>query len=220
MDYRFTDNQSLFGRFNIQDDTINGAPQFEGQVPATQNLANNFGFAIGHDYALSSSLVNSFRYGMTAIDTSTVGRQVGDYTTFRFLSNYEPITFNSARETPTHNIVNDLSWLKGSHTFKVGTNLRWTRIPELAREPVLQHRGRKPVVGRRRRGHLPAGTLHLHDAWLQPGARGGRFLQCRLRGRLAELPGCAVAVHRASELRPRGKPAATWYRGYAGVWRG
>ena len=73
--------------------------------------------------------MNSFRYGMTAIDTSTVGRQVGDYTTFRFLSNYEPITFNSARETPTQNIVNDLSWLKGSHTFKVGTNLRWTRIP-------------------------------------------------------------------------------------------
>ena len=129
VDYRFTDNQSLFGRLNVQDDTINGAPQFEGQVPATQNLANNFGFAIGHDYAISSSLVNSFRYGMTAIDTSTVGRQVGDYTTFRFLSNYEPITFNTARETPTQNIVNDLSWLKGSHTFKVGTNLRWTRIP-------------------------------------------------------------------------------------------
>ena len=26
IDYRFTDNQSIFGRFNVQDDTINGAP--------------------------------------------------------------------------------------------------------------------------------------------------------------------------------------------------
>ena len=131
VDYRFTDNQSLFGRFNVQDDTINGAPQFEGQVPATQNLANNFGLRHRSRLRdLSSSLVNSFRYGMTAIDTSTVGRpgrRLHDISGSS--SNYEPITFNSARETPTHNIVNDLSWLKGSHTFKVGTNLRWTRIP-------------------------------------------------------------------------------------------
>ncbi|HSC26627.1 MAG TPA: carboxypeptidase-like regulatory domain-containing protein [Vicinamibacterales bacterium] len=129
VDYRFTDNQSLFGRLNIQDDTVNGAPQFPGQEAATQNLTNNYGFAIGYDVAISSSMVNSFRYGVTAIDSATAGRQQAEYTTFRFLSNYEPITFNSSRETPTQNIVNDLSWLKGSHTFKFGTNLRFTRIP-------------------------------------------------------------------------------------------
>ena len=97
VDYRFTDNQSLFGRFNVQDDTINGAPQFEGQVPATQNLANNFGFAIGHDYALSSIAGEQLplRHDRHRhVDGRPAGRRLHD--TSGSSSNYEPITFNSA----------------------------------------------------------------------------------------------------------------------------
>jgi hypothetical protein len=128
-DWRMTDKQSLFVRANWQDDTVNAAPQFPGQDPATETVFDNLGFAVGHDIALSSSLVNSFRYGMTQIDTGTIGRVESNYVTFRFISSFDPITFTTTRETPTHNIVNDLSWLKGKHTFKVGTNLRFTRIP-------------------------------------------------------------------------------------------
>jgi hypothetical protein len=129
LDYRISGNHSLFARGNLQDDTINSAPQFPGQDPTSQTLRNNNGFAIGYDAALSSTLVNSFRYGMTRIDNDTVGRVQGNYVTFRFISSFDPITFSSTRETPTHNIVNDLSWLRGNQTIKVGTNLRWTRIP-------------------------------------------------------------------------------------------
>jgi hypothetical protein len=129
VDYRFTDNQSLFGRLNMQDDTINAAPQFPGQDPRTQDLVKNLGFAIGYDTALGSSLVNSFRYGMTRIDSTTQGLLSGNAVSFRFISDFEALTSTSSRETPTHNIVNDLSWLRGSHTFKAGTNLRFTRIP-------------------------------------------------------------------------------------------
>ena len=129
LDFKPSDNQSLFGRLNFQDDVINAAPQFPGLDPNTQTLFNNMGFAIGHDAALSSSLVNSFRYGMTKIDTATQGLLSGNVVSFRFISDYNAQTATTTRETPTHNIVNDLSWLKGSHTFKVGTNLRWTRIP-------------------------------------------------------------------------------------------
>ncbi len=53
IDYRFNDNQSLFGRFNIQDDTINAAPQFPGGDPTSETLASNIGFAIGYDVAIS-----------------------------------------------------------------------------------------------------------------------------------------------------------------------
>jgi hypothetical protein len=69
------------------------------------------------------------RYGLTRIDTSTVGLVKSNYTTFRFIDPFDANTTTSARETPTHNIVNDLSWLKGKHTVKVGANLRFTRIP-------------------------------------------------------------------------------------------
>ncbi|MEO5896925.1 MAG: TonB-dependent receptor [Vicinamibacterales bacterium] len=129
LDYRIGDNQSLFGRFNMQDDTINSAPQFPGQPSNSQGLQKNYGFAVGYDKALGSSLVNSFRYGLTQIDSSTEGLLDGNRVSFRFISDFNALTASSSRETPTHNIVNDLSWLRGSHTFKLGTNLRWTRIP-------------------------------------------------------------------------------------------
>jgi hypothetical protein len=129
VDYRISDNSSLFLRGNVQDDTTNAPPQFPGQDPRSQGVTQNMGFAIGYDAALSSSIVNSFRYGMTKIDSGSVGRLNGNAVSFRFISDLEPLTSTSVRETPTHNFVNDLSWLKGTHTIKVGTNLRFTRIP-------------------------------------------------------------------------------------------
>ena len=66
---------------------------------------------------------------MTKIDSAQQGLLSGNSVSFRFISDYNALTATTTRETPTHNIVNDLSWLKGNHTVKVGTNLRWTRIP-------------------------------------------------------------------------------------------
>ena len=129
VDYRLTSNQTLFGRFNLQDDTINAVPQYPGQDPRSATLTENFGLAIGYDNVLSSNLVNSFRYGLTEIDTSTVGLVKSNYTTFRFIDSFDADTTTSARRSPTHNFVNDLSWLKGKHTIKTGVNLRFSRIP-------------------------------------------------------------------------------------------
>jgi carboxypeptidase family protein len=122
-------SQTLFARINVQDDTINRPVQFPGGAPTSQTLTKNAGVAIGYDTALKPNVMNSFRYGLTRIDSSTVGQTHSNYVTFRFLDNFDAITFTTSRRTPTHNIVDDVSWLKGSHTFKVGTNLRFTRIP-------------------------------------------------------------------------------------------
>ncbi len=129
VDYRLSPTQTIFGRFNLQDDTINAAPQYPGLDPRSSTLTDNIGLAIGYDNVLSSSLVNSFRYGLTRIDTSSVGLIKSNYTTFRFIDSLDAATPTTARESPTHNIVNDLSWLKGKHTVKVGANLRFSRIP-------------------------------------------------------------------------------------------
>ncbi|HSL21980.1 MAG TPA: carboxypeptidase-like regulatory domain-containing protein [Vicinamibacterales bacterium] len=129
LDFRPAGSQSLFFRFNAQDDTINRTPQFPGQQPTSQRLVKNIGLAVGYDSALRSNLVNSFRYGLTRIDVQDLGRTTSNYITFRFLDNFDPITFTTERESPTHNIVDDVSWLKGTHTFKLGTNLRFSRIP-------------------------------------------------------------------------------------------
>ncbi|MGH9346322.1 MAG: carboxypeptidase regulatory-like domain-containing protein, partial [Vicinamibacterales bacterium] len=132
LDFRISDNQSLFGRVNAQDDTINAVPQFPGQPPRSSRLRKNFGYAVGHDAVLTSSLINSFRYGLTKIDDGSVGSTNANFVLFRFISSFNGAgdggTFTNSRETPTHNFVNDLSWLKGRHTFKTGTNIRFTRV--------------------------------------------------------------------------------------------
>ena len=132
VDYKAADNHSFFARIGKQDDTINTAPPFEGGSPLRQRLFNNWGGAIGYDAVLSASLTNSFRYGFTAIDENNAGLTNSNYNTFRFITPYEGLgsSFTDTRETPTQNFVNDLSWFKGRHTMKAGTNIRFTRVPK------------------------------------------------------------------------------------------
>lgn len=129
IDYRHSTSHSFFGRFNIQDDAIATAQQFPGTPPRTTQEIGNSGFAIGHDWVLGSNRVNTFRYGFTRIKEDTIGQLNANTVTFRFIDPLVPTTASSGRRTPTHNIVNDFSWIKGSHTLKFGTNLRFTRIP-------------------------------------------------------------------------------------------
>jgi hypothetical protein len=123
-------NHKLFFRGGKQDDAINAVPQFPGQAPRTTRVNTNFGYAIGYDAVLTSNLVNTFRYGLSKIDEATVGQRTGDAVTFRFIDDFDPLTATDAREVPTQNFVDDLSWLKGRHTFKFGANVRFTRNPK------------------------------------------------------------------------------------------
>ena len=50
-------------------------PQFEGQAPNTTRKVKSRGFAVGWDAVLSSSMVNTFRYGLTTIKEDIVGLQ-------------------------------------------------------------------------------------------------------------------------------------------------
>jgi hypothetical protein len=134
VDYTLTEaaRHKLFGRFGRQDDTINDPPQFPGQDPRRQRLFNNWGGAVGVDSLLTSRLTNSLRYGITRIDEANAGLTKNNYVTFRFIDPFDAVgsTFTDQREPNTHNIVDDLSWFKGSHNFKVGTNIRFSRVPK------------------------------------------------------------------------------------------
>jgi hypothetical protein len=124
-------SQSLFVRFNAQDDVINDPEQYAGTGPRYADTYKNWGMAIGHDWVISNSLMNTFRYGYTKIDYESQGLTQENLVDFRFISDLNPGTFNSARTTPTHNFVEELSWLTGKHTVKVGANIRFTRIPSV-----------------------------------------------------------------------------------------
>ncbi len=127
LDYRTAASNSIFGRFNFQDDAVASAAQFPGQPPTTTRTVKNWGFAVGHDWVLGPNTINTARYGFTLIDNDTIGQVSGNFSTFRFLDNLVATTSSNGREVGTHNFLNDFSWMKSAHTIKVGTNLRFTR---------------------------------------------------------------------------------------------
>jgi hypothetical protein len=128
-DYRLSGNQSTFGRVIFQDDAVQDNPQFPDQASNTTQVGKNWGLAAGWDRTFGANVVNTLRYGYTLIDGQTVGLRNSNLTTLRFIDHidYAPGAATSGRELGTHNIVNDVSWIKGAHTLKFGTNLRWIR---------------------------------------------------------------------------------------------
>jgi hypothetical protein len=130
-DYRPGGNQSFFGRFNVQRDTELDVPQYPDRnlPPNTTREIKSWGTAMGWDSVVSARLINTFRYGFTKIVSDRLGTLTGPQVYFRFADDLNEGFSNNGRETPTHNFVNDMTWLKGRQTIKFGTNLRFTRIP-------------------------------------------------------------------------------------------
>lgn len=125
-DYKINGSQSLYLRGNYQYDILAGTSQFP-DTPSTTLWDHPYGFVVGHDWAISSNKVNNFRYGLTRQAFSTQGDSSDSAITFRFV--YEPFAFvrTLSRITPTQNITDDFTWIKGNHTWQFGGNIRIIR---------------------------------------------------------------------------------------------
>jgi len=82
---------------------------------------------VGHTWAASSSLVNRFSYGLTRSSFTQGGDSNENRINFRFI--FSPLSFARTlrRTTPVHNLVDDVSWIRGNHTFGFGANVRFIR---------------------------------------------------------------------------------------------
>ncbi|MDT7688060.1 MAG: hypothetical protein QOE46_819 [Acidobacteriota bacterium] len=138
-DFNLTDRQTLFVRGNYQQDSVTKSNYFATDCsdavqcfPDTEPLTiwnHPLGIAAGHTWTISSTLVNRFTYGLTRAAFSDIGDRTlpggnGNFTTFRFI--FRPTGFRATlfRTTPVHNFVDDISWIKGGHTFQMGGNVR------------------------------------------------------------------------------------------------
>jgi hypothetical protein len=133
LDYNLSSNGNhrLFVRGNLQNDSQSGlgtdGPQFPGQPPDVTTKGNNKGIAAGYTALLRSNLINNFRYGFVREGVDKVGLQNTQFVNFRGLDGrYGATSFTpTTRATvPIHNIVDDVTWTKGSHTLGFGANLR------------------------------------------------------------------------------------------------
>ena len=105
---------------NAEDGTL---AQFPGQSAVSKSLENSRGIAATYTAVLSPSLINVFNYGLTRLGTQDSG--VGGSSVTFSTSLLEPFPRASVRISPTHNIVDDLTWIKGRHNVQFGGNFRF-----------------------------------------------------------------------------------------------
>lgn len=131
IDWTINNKMSAFFRINtyydlqaagVNDSTL--LPAFP-DTPVPSIWAHPWGVLASHNWTIGQNLVNSFRYGLTRQAFSQQGDSAANAITFR--SVFSPTNFNraTARTNPVHNIVDDVAWIKGKHTLKFGTNLRF-----------------------------------------------------------------------------------------------
>ena len=122
LDFNLTDNQTLFVRGNYQDDNIGQAANVP-DGPSPSIWYHPKGFAAGHSWTISPRLVNRLTYGLTRAAFSRQGDQTGNNVQFRFI--WAPaVTTALTRVTPVHNILDDVTFVKGNHTLQFGGNVR------------------------------------------------------------------------------------------------
>jgi hypothetical protein len=117
---------TLYWRGILQDDVETSSPQFPGQPSNTTTLNNSKGFALNYLAALTPNLTNTFRYGFTRLDIENAGAApAAPIVTFTGLSSLVSTSRSSDRTSPVHNLVEDISWVRGGHTLQFGGNLRY-----------------------------------------------------------------------------------------------
>jgi len=123
LDWNVNSKQAAFFRANAIYDLSAAVPQFP-DTPGPNTWSHPYGFVVGHTWTIGSNLVNNARYGLTRESFSAMGDSGAPNISFRFV--FAPLAFTRtlSRTTPVHNIVDDISWVRGRHTFQFGTNIR------------------------------------------------------------------------------------------------
>ena len=128
LDYKLTQsgNHSLFVKGHLQNWHSNTPSQFPGLLSNEFDTNNSKGLFVGYTALFSSTLINSLRYGLIRQGIGQGGLGIADFNHFRGLADVQGAGFSSSTLTnvPVHNIVDDVSWTKGKHTFQFGGNLR------------------------------------------------------------------------------------------------
>jgi hypothetical protein len=138
-DYKITSNGShtIYWRGGLRNDTNSGVPYLPGGAPEATQVDYSKGYSVGYTAVLRPNLVNNLRYGYTRQSFGTIGNQTEDIFYFRGLndnltSNNSTLVYTNSNnfQVPVHNIVDDISWIKGRHTLQFGGNIGILRNPQ------------------------------------------------------------------------------------------
>ena len=137
LDFNLTNQQTLFLRGNYQSDLVTRAVYFASDcstpgdniqcfpdTPPLTTWNHPKGLALGHVWTISPTFVNRFNYGFTRAAFTQNGDSEENRVNFRFIFSPQSYQRTLNRTTPVHNFVDDISWVRGTHTFGFGGNVR------------------------------------------------------------------------------------------------
>ena len=132
IDYHLTADakHTLFWRGALQNLSNPQEPFLPGSPPQQTLLDHSKGFAVGYTAVLSSSLANTFHWGFTRQSTAFVGNTNQPWNTFYTLD--QGINYGHSFQVPVHDLLDDLSWTKGTHTLQFGANIGFVRDPRIS----------------------------------------------------------------------------------------
>jgi hypothetical protein len=128
IDWKITGDEkhSLQFRGNYQSDLFAGVPAFP-DTPQADTWSHPIGFLAGYTWVINNNLVNNFKFGLTRDAFSNQGDSTDNAITFRDVFSPSNFARTFSRVTPVYNITDDVSWIKGNHTFQFGGNIRIIR---------------------------------------------------------------------------------------------
>lgn len=139
VDYKITQNgnHTLYWRGGLENDVNDGVPYLPGGSPELTEVNYNKGFAAGYSAVLRPTLVNNFRWGYTRESFGEIGNQTQPVIFFRGLNDDSTpnnsslaVTNSLNYQVPVQNFVDDVSWIRGKHTFSFGGNINILRNPQ------------------------------------------------------------------------------------------
>ena len=134
LDYRLTADgkHSLSWRGALQNKVTPQAPFLPGAPPEETLVDHSKGFVVGYTAVLKPTMVNSFRWGFTRQSTGIVGNTKQEWNVFYGLD--QGFAYSHNAQTPVHNLSDDVSWTKGTHSFQFGGNIGIVRNPRVSQE--------------------------------------------------------------------------------------
>ncbi|HEU4434278.1 MAG TPA: carboxypeptidase-like regulatory domain-containing protein [Pyrinomonadaceae bacterium] len=139
-DFNLTDRSTLFLRGNYQNDTITRSTYFDSDCSDPDDNVQCFpdtpplttwnhpkGLAVGHIWTATNNIVNRLNYGFTRAAFTQNGDSEENRVNFRFIFSPQGFQRTLRRTTPVHNFVDDVSWIRGNHTYGFGANIRLIR---------------------------------------------------------------------------------------------
>lgn len=108
-------------------------PFLPGQAPSHALVNYNKGLIVNYSGVLTSSIVNNFRYGFVRESVGDIGNSNQDWIYFRGLNDQTgAVTRTSSFQRPVHSFSDDVSWIRGKHTWQFGGIASFTRTPSIS----------------------------------------------------------------------------------------